>query len=357
MKITALEIEHYEVETTAFRWRDGLIGHPGGRGRQTLLRVKTDEGIDGLVWVSHPTITEDLVRRCFAPMLVGADPLLREKIWYEVWERDRLEEFPMYALGLVDVALWDIAAKAAGVPAYKLLGGHKSRALAYASTVTMETKDDYLRLADRCLERGYKAIKLHVWGRVHDDILLVRKLRRHVGPDVVLMLDGSAGYNLEESVRIGRAMEEEDYLILEEPMREFNLLAYERLCQTLDIAILGAECTDGCHFNAAEWLLRGACDRLRTSWFYKGGLTGALKTAHLAEAFQVEADVHGSGLGSLHLVCALPNAEYYESLVPEECVADATAVGRLLPDADGWVYPTETAGIGWEPDPARRVDA
>jgi len=150
-------------------------------------------------------------------------------------------------------------------------------------------------------------------------------------------------------------MEEEGYLWLEEPMREFNLLAYEKLCQTLDIAILAAECTDGCHFNAAEWLRRGACDRLRTSWFYKGGLTGALKTAYVAESFQVQADVHGCGYGSLHLICALPNSLYYESLVPEQCLPDATAAGPIFPDADGWVYPNPSPGLGWEPDPAKRV--
>jgi L-alanine-DL-glutamate epimerase-like enolase superfamily enzyme len=261
----------------------------------------------------------------------------------------------MYALGYIDVALWDILSKASAVPAYKILGGHKARAKAYASTVTLDTLDDYLRLADRCLGQGYGAIKLHVWGRVLDDIRLVRALRRHVGADVELMLDGSAGYTLEESVRIGRAMEEEGYLWLEKPMREFNLLAYEKLCQTLDIAVLGAECTDGCHFNAAEWLRRGACDRLRTSWFYKGGLTGALKTAYVAESFQVQADVHGGGLGSLHLICALPNSLYYESLVPQECMSEATLAGMVVPDGDGWVYPPETPGIGWEPDPGKRI--
>jgi len=169
MKIVALEIEQYETESVGVRWRDGLIGSPGGKGRETLLRVKTDAGIDGLAWGSHAGITEDLVRRCFAPMFLGADPLMRERLWYEVWERDRIEKFPMYALGYMDVALWDIAAKAAGVPAYKALGGHKDRAKAYASTVTMEPLDDYLRLADRCLAKGYKAIKLHVWGRVLPD--------------------------------------------------------------------------------------------------------------------------------------------------------------------------------------------
>ena len=105
----------------------------------------------------------------------------------------------------------------------------------------------------------------------------------------------------------------------------------------------------GGHFNAAEWLRHGACDRLRTSWFYKGGFTGALKTANLAESFQIQADVHGCGQGALHLVCALPNSLYYESLVPEECVPDATLLGHILPDAEGWVHPSDSPGIGWEP--------
>lgn len=355
MKISGFEIECYEAEGIAYRWRDGLSASKGGKIRCPLLRVRTDAGIDGLVWMNHEGISRDLVERVIAPAFVGTDPLMREKLWSEIWEMDRLEEFPMYALGYLDVALWDICAKELGQPVYKLLGGHKARAKAYASTVTMETLDDYLRLADRCLEKGYKAIKLHVWGRVGDDIRLVRKLREHVGLGIELMLDGSAGYNFEESVRLGRAMEEAGYLWLEEPMREFSLYAYERLCQTLDISILGAECTDGCHFNASEWLRHGACDRLRTSWFYKGGFTGALKVAYLAESFQVQADVHGGGHGSLALVCALPNSFYYESLVPEGCQGDATLSGPLLPDAEGWVYPSEEPGVGWTPDPGKRV--
>jgi L-alanine-DL-glutamate epimerase-like enolase superfamily enzyme len=84
-------------------------------------------------------------------------------------------------------------------------------------------------------------------------------------------------------------------------------------------------------------------------------LTGALKTAYVAESFQVQADVHGGGLGSLHLICALPNSLYYESLVPQECMPEATLAGMVVPDGDGWVYPPETPGIGWEPDPGKRI--
>lgn len=356
MKITGFEIEHYESETIPYNWRDGLVGGSGGKVQQALLRVKTDADVDGIVWLKNDVISQDLVERCIAPKFVGSDPLMREELWSEMWELDRLEEFPMYALGYLDVVVWDIAAKAAGEPVFKLLGGHKSRAKAYASTVTMDSIDDYLRLADRCLEKGYKAIKLHVWGRIREDIALVRRLRQHVGAEVELMLDGSAGYTLEESIQLGRAMEESGYLWLEEPMREFNLYAYERLCETLDIAVLAAECTDGCHFNAAEWLRHGACDRLRTSWFFKGGFTGALKVAHLAESFQIQADVHGGGPASLALVCALPNSFYYEVLVPEEVLPDATRGGPILPDGDGWVYPSDEPGIGWDPDPGKRID-
>jgi len=355
MKITGFELEHYESQTIPYDWRDGLIGGRGGTVRQSLLRVKTDAGLDGIVWLRNEAISQDVVERCLASRFLGADPLMREKLWSEMWELDRLEELPMYALGYLDVAVWDIAAKAAGVPLFQMLGGHKSRARAYASTVTVKTDDDYLRLSDRCLEAGYKAIKLHVWGRIREDIALVRRLRQHVGPDIELMLDGSAGYTLEESIQLGRAMEACDYLWLEEPMREFNLYAYERLCDTLDIAVLAAECTDGCHFNAAEWLRHGACDRLRTSWFYKGGFTGAVKVGNLAESFQIQADVHGGGPASLALVCALPNSLYFEVLVPEDVLPDATLRGPILPDADGWVYPDTEPGIGWEPDPAKRV--
>ena len=194
MKITGFEIEHYESETIPYNWRDGLTGGRGGKTRQSLLRVKTNEGIDGVVWLKNQAVSADIVHRCIAGKFTGCDPLMRERLWSEIWELDRLEELPMYALGYLDVAVWDIAAKSAGLPMFKLLGGHKTRARAYASTVTMDSVDDYLHLADHCLEKGYKAIKLHVWGRIGDDIALVRKLRQHVGNDAELMLDGSAGY-------------------------------------------------------------------------------------------------------------------------------------------------------------------
>jgi hypothetical protein len=106
MKITAFELEHYVSDTIAHKWRDGLAGGFGGTTRQTMLRVKTDSEIDGIVWLKNHAISQDLVERCLVRNFVGTDTLMREQLWSKTWELDRLEELPMYALGYVDVAAW-----------------------------------------------------------------------------------------------------------------------------------------------------------------------------------------------------------------------------------------------------------
>jgi L-alanine-DL-glutamate epimerase-like enolase superfamily enzyme len=87
-----------------------------------------------------------LIERRIKSMLIGQDPLLKEKLWEDMWEMDRIEEFPIYMMGAVDLALWDITAKAAGLPLYKILGGARDRIPAYASTVPYDSIDQYLRI-------------------------------------------------------------------------------------------------------------------------------------------------------------------------------------------------------------------
>jgi L-alanine-DL-glutamate epimerase-like enolase superfamily enzyme len=88
-------------------------------------------------------------------------------------------------------------------------------------------------------------------------------------------------------------------------------LSFATLCDALDIPILAAECSDGAHWSAAEFIRRGACDIMRTEPFEKCGFTRGLKIAHLAESFGMRAEVHGGGIASLHLGLAIPNITYY----------------------------------------------
>src|SRR5262245_29505459 len=174
-------------------------------------------------------IIADLVDRRFREMLVGRDPLLKEDLWERVWEIDRIEELPIYALGLADVALWDITAQVAGLPLYRVIGGYRDRIPAYASTVTFETTEEFLDVADQCRAAGFRAIKLHAWGDARRDARLCQDLRKHVGDEIDLMYDGSAGFDLLDAIYLGRALSEAGYLWYEEPMREFSIEAYKRL--------------------------------------------------------------------------------------------------------------------------------
>ena len=142
---------------------------------------------------------------------------------------------------------------------------------------------------------GFTAFKLHAWGDAKDDAKLCRNLR-WTGPDAVLMFDGSAGWDYVTSLWFGRVLEDEGFLWYEEPMREFELRSYNKLCDALDIPVLAAETSDGCHWNVATWIQLGALDMTRTNPVFKGGITGALKIAHLAESHGMRCQVHGMGL-------------------------------------------------------------
>jgi L-alanine-DL-glutamate epimerase-like enolase superfamily enzyme len=118
MKIT-------DVSLTLFEWDDipptqyGQHSRFAGSSALGLLRIATDDGVEGAALVPRPgagALLEQLVTRVLRDELVGVDPLRREWLWHRMWEIDRTEELPLYLLGIVDVALWDLAGRAAGEP-------------------------------------------------------------------------------------------------------------------------------------------------------------------------------------------------------------------------------------------------
>ncbi len=346
MKITAVEVERFRIPAAPkFVWRAGVPGSEpeleGGR-----LRICTDDGVEGVASTRRGVILEDLVNRRLREELVGEDPFRREWLWHRVWELDRIEEFPLYVLGLVDVALHDLAGKALGVPVYELLGAYRTEIPAYASTVTFSSVEEYLDVADQCLALGYRAIKLHAWGDARRDAALAVALRAHVGEEVDLMYDGSAGFDLPDSIYLGRALTDAGYRWYEEPMREFSVTAYKWLSERVDVPLLVAETSDGAHMNTGDFIASGCAAYVRTSTGLKGGFTGAMRIAHTADSFRLRAEVHGGGLPNIHLCMAIPNTTYYESLVMQNPVVQDPVV-----DAHGLVHAPTEPGVG-ESSPA-----
>ncbi|MFD4880517.1 enolase C-terminal domain-like protein [Streptomyces sp. NPDC058420] len=345
MKITHVEVHRIDVPAASppFRWRDGLSGSaPAGDG--AVLRIGTDEGVEGVAVFARPgahSTLRDLVDRVFRTELLGADPFQREWLWHRVWELDRIHELPLPTLGLIDIALWDLAGRYHGEPVWRLLGGFRDAIPAYASTSTFSSTAEFLDVADQCLALGYRGIKLHAWGDARRDADLCLALRAHVGPDVPLMYDGSAGFDLPDAIRLGRALSEADYLWYEEPIREFSISAYQRLAETVDVPLLVAETSDGAHMNAADFIRSGAATfGVRAGTTLRGGITGAMRTAHLADAYRLRAEVHGSDIPNHHLCMAISNTTYYESLV-----TSVNVVRERHVDAQGLVHAPVGPGI------------
>ena len=106
----------------------------------------------------------DLVDRRIRADLIGRGPLMRELLWHRLWELDRIEELPIYALGLVDVALWDLAGKAPGCRSTSCSAPSATPSPPTRAPSPSASIEEYLDVADQCLELGYPAIKLHAWG-------------------------------------------------------------------------------------------------------------------------------------------------------------------------------------------------
>lgn len=339
-----------------FRWRKGLQGSGDGtsldkKPLKAIIRVDTDKNIYGSIETNNALSAFSLVERRYKNF-IGLNPLMSEDLWNKMWELDRIEEIPMYHFGLLDEMVWDIKSKYSRLPIYQLVGGKKKKIKAYASTVTWETMNEYEKHIKDCMNIGFTAFKLHAWGDVKDDAKLSRNLRKWTGEDASLMFDGSAGWDYVDSLNFGKIIQDENFLWYEEPMREFELGSYTKLCEKLDIPILAAETSDGCHWNMATWIQASALDMTRASTFYKGGITGAIKIAHLSESHGMRTQIHGMGFGNAQLCAAIPNNDFYEQLViSEKQILDLEKnLHGSLAIKDGFLNVNDEPGLGYDYD-------
>jgi len=291
-----------------------------------VLVVKTDTEVEGygFGWGTKGGMrTAHTIAEVFRPELIGNDPLDRERLWHAAHRADRyggLASFNSY--GPLDVALWDIASKSANVPLYKLIGAYRDRIPAYASSPFMETPEEYASLAIKAKLDGFSAFKLHPPGDPDLDIACCEAVRTAVGPGFVLMSDPVGGnYDHEDAVRVGRELERLDFLWLEEPLYDHDIHGLAQLSRTLDIAICAGEWNSDV-FSKINYLKSGAADIIRADVSWTGGVTGTLKSAHIAEGFGVNCEIHMTVLSlmdvaNLHVALAIKNCRYLELPYPD----------------------------------------
>lgn len=330
-----------------------------GEQQIVLTIVESDAGHEGYAMArahggqSGRGLAEAIVQT-LAPRVVGQPMLSRDACWQAMVALEQPGYVPMFATSAIDVALWDLAGKVLGAPLHRLVGGRRARIQAYASSANMAHIDDYIADAQRCLARGYKAYKIHPFNVPARDIELCRALREAVGPEVALMLDPAKSYDRAGALKVGRALEALDYTWFEEPISQYDIEGHAQLSQALDIPVVGAETVAGHVYSVANYLRAGALDMVLCDVYWKAGVTGMLKTAALCEGLGVKlASHHGASpvmnFANLHVLCGATDADYVEILVPEEGY-DHALKAYLAPDADGFVTPPDTPGLGVQID-------
>ena len=368
MKISDIRVRVFTYSTNEMKDSDGHT-HPGParQARQALLTITTDDGHEGHCIAAPEAVRPSMIDGFVKVVLMGEDPYNREKLWQGLahWQRGSGAQLTDRTLAAVDMALWDLAGRALGLPVYKLIGGYRDRVPAYASTMCgdelqggLATPEDYGRYAEWLVQRGYKAIKLHTWMKPVSwapdprmDVKACAAVREAVGPDMPLMLDAYHGYSRSDALWLGQQLQKLGYAWYEEPMNEYSMSSYQWLSANLDIPVIGPETADGKYFTRAEWIKAGACDITRTGVQDVGGISPSLKVVHLAEAFGMDCEIHGNGAGNLTLCAIQKNGRFYERGLLHPFIDYDIPPAYLRSradtlDADGYITMPQTPGLG-----------
>jgi L-alanine-DL-glutamate epimerase-like enolase superfamily enzyme len=220
-----------------------VFGIEDGRLPMGVLVIATDEGLEGHCTLSYPGPGPEAIARqisqFLAPILIGADPLEIGRLWHHMQQLGRWYADPI-AIGSVDIALWDIAGKAAGLPVHTLLGTCRQTVPVYFSSGSHPSAEAYAAEAVYWSEQGWTGYKLHPptspfrrpGVTIDHDIAACAAVRAAVGDRMSLMLDSSWCYSYPEALRVGRAIEELGFVWYEDPLPVDDIHGYVRLKQS-----------------------------------------------------------------------------------------------------------------------------
>lgn len=355
MKITAIEPILVGVP---FVPTDGDSGF-GGKAWKTvdtlLVRVDTDEGITGWGEAFGYNIipgTIATLTQMIAPQLIGCDATAIGPLMAEMHHRFHLfgRSGPaIFGLSGVDIALWDIAGKRAGLPVHQLLGGAARHDMpCYASLMPYRDVKRVATVAARAAQQGYEYIKLH-------EIALpeVRAARAAMGPDIRMMVDTNCPWHQYEAVAMAQGMRDSNLYWLEEPIwppENYAGLAHVRRSCGIPIAA-GENCTTAMSFQ--HMFEAGAVDIAQPSPTKVGGLTELRKVAEIAAVHNVRVIPHtpyfGPGyLAGMQFTATLDRETPVEWLYVD---METTLYGDAIIPKRGRIRLPSGPGLGMDPDP------
>ncbi len=323
LKITGIDVHEFQwvSENLGYDYNQfNLVYEKGSKITRTghVLQIHTDAGITGEYMAGGAG--EFAQMEMYTHYLLGRNPLKREQFYNEV--KRALRKYDRMSMGLVDVALWDIAGKLYDAPVWELLGGYRKTLPAYASTYHgdenggLDSPEAFADFAVECQEMGYTAFKIHGWGNapIEREAANVLEVRKRVGDEMALMLDPACEYEtFGDALHVGRACDEANFFWYEDPYHDggISVFAQRRLRELIKTPVLMGE-----HVRTLEpkvdMVVGGATDYMRVNPTYDMGITGAMKVAHAAEGFGLDVELHGGGPAQRHCMASIRNTNYYE---------------------------------------------
>ena len=356
MKITAIDTIHVRIPFTCGGPTPVFAGRTWDTVDTLLVKISTDAGIIGWGEAFGHTIipaTRVTIETMLAPLCLGRDATQIETLLLDVHQRLHIfgRNGPLvYGLSGIDMALWDIAGKRAGLSVYDLLGGTTKRDLPiYASLIRYSDPDLVARNAARAVAQGFRHVKLHEIG-----LEQVRATREAVGTEVAVMLDTNCPWSLAEALAMARRLRPFDLYWLEEPCwppENYAALADVRRAGGIPIAA-GENNTTAMGF--LHMFQAGAVDFAQPSPAKVGGISEARKVFALAEAYNVRLAPHTPYFGPGLLAGLQLNAAHAPETLVEWFYFDleTTLYGDAILPRNGRIIIPQGPGLGYDPDPA-----
>lgn len=290
---------HFELPIVKLTLEDGSEGigytYTGGTGGRSICAM----------------IEYDL-----KPFLLGKDASCVEKLWEEMnWKIHYVGRggIASFAVSAIDIALWDLRAKKAGEPLWKLAGGAQNSTKCYAGAIDLNFPlEKLLRNIQGYLDKGFNAVKIKLGQEtLQEDLNRVAAVRELIGPDIIFMVDANMKWSIETAIKAAKLLREYDILWLEEPTIPDDYTGYKRISTEGGMAIAAGE---NLHtiYEFQNMIARGNIDFPQPDASNIGGITGWLKVAHLAFVHNLPVCTHGMQELHVSLMSAMPHASYME---------------------------------------------
>jgi D-galactarolactone cycloisomerase len=327
-----------------------------------VVKVTTAGGLVGWGESHHGrahTAVAKLIETTLKQLVLGMDAADVVGVWKKIYDK-QLASHGMgagtcLAMSGIDMALWDIRGKAAGMPLYQLLGGARRGIPAYAGGVSLgyQLPEQLVDEIRRSLGLGYKAVKLRVGDTPKRDLERIHAVRKAFGEDLVILTDANIGYSVEDVRQVMPGMDELNVAWLEEPFPAHDYRSY-RLARGFGRTPLAAGENHYTRFEFNRVIEDGAITILQPDLSKTGGITEALRIAAMASACKLPIHPHSSMTGlnhaaSIHFLAAIDNGGYFEGDVSKaNWFRDELVSKPYEVDKEGRVWPLEKPGLGLE---------